>query len=333
MRVYIRPGGKAGYASGSTLTDNGWTFVKQQATCGSTWTMCPITDLAISVPRGTKVGILVAYDNGGDVLYYNTNYGPTSDEHLIVHEGTGVNYNLAGDYANSFHNALMFSGDVIYKADLTPPAPACLSNGECQGGSFCNGQEACINGSCVAGQAPACANFCSEALGACVDCLSNNDCSDGVACTVDFCTSATGLCTSSPDDLECNNGSFCAPETCDVVAGCQPASNPCTGATPFCDEVLDQCKEAPTPLPTNAPVTPSPTNPPTNQPITPAPTKQPVTPQPTNPPTNQPVTPQPTPSPETASPSKSPTDERKMNYYHIAFVSHMNICLTSASQS
>ena len=88
---------------------------------------------------------------------------------------------------------------------------------------------------------------------------------------------------------------------------------------------------APTPLPTNNPVTPFPTNQPTNQPITPVPTKQPtpqpVTPQPTNPPTNQP-----TPSPETASPSKSPTDERKMNYYHIAFVSHMNISLTSASQ-
>ena len=93
------------------------------------------------------------------------------------------------------------------------------------------------------GTPPACANFCSEALGACVDCLSNNDCGDGVACTVDFCTPATGLCTSSPDDLECNNGSFCAPETCDVVAGCQPASNPCTGATPFCDEALDQCNE------------------------------------------------------------------------------------------
>ena len=286
MRVYIRTGGKAGYASGSTLTDNGWTFVKQQATCGSTWTMCPITDLAISVPRGTKVGILVAYDNGGDVLYYNTNYGPTSDEHLIVHEGTAVNYNLAGDYANSFHNAMMFGGDVIYQADLTPPAPDCLSNEECEDGSFCNGQETCTNGSCISSAPPACPNFCSEALGSCVDCLSNNDCADedlcngsescsasgicqngsvvdcndGVACTVDFCTPATGICNNSPDDLICNNDSFCAPETCDVVAGCQLASNPCTGATPFCDEVLDQCNEAPTPLPTNAPVTLSPTD-------------------------------------------------------------------------
>lgn len=270
MRVYYRPGGKAGYASGSSLTSNGWVFAKSQATCGSTWTMCPINNLAISVPRGSTVGLLVTYDNGGDVLYYNTNYGPTSDQYLTVHEGTAVNYILAGDYVNSFHNALMFSGDVIYQADVTPPPPDCTTDADCDDGLFCNGPETCSAGSCQAGSPPTCPNFCSETLGQCVDCLSNGDCADadlcngsetcdasgqcvpgtsincddGVECTVDFCTPATGECTNSPNHLICDNGLFCdGAETCNVVTGCQPASNPCSGSTPFCDEALDQCNE------------------------------------------------------------------------------------------
>eukprot|EP00579_Thalassiosira_antarctica_P009866 CAMPEP_0201916614 /NCGR_PEP_ID=MMETSP0903-20130614/6206_1 /ASSEMBLY_ACC=CAM_ASM_000552 /TAXON_ID=420261 /ORGANISM="Thalassiosira antarctica, Strain CCMP982" /LENGTH=1007 /DNA_ID=CAMNT_0048452479 /DNA_START=32 /DNA_END=3051 /DNA_ORIENTATION=+ len=268
VRVYYRVGGKTGYASGTNLLSNGWVYAKQAAACGA-WDYCAISGLSINVPRGNKVGLLVAYDNGGDILYYSNNFGIVEDDYAMVHPGAAVNFNLAGEYAYSFHNSLMFTGKVTYTADLTTQ---CTSDGDCDDGSFCNGQETCNLGTCESGTAPTCTapnDTCSDALGACVSCLSEVDCADGnlcngietcnasgqcvagtavtcgdtIACTVDFCTPSTGLCTSSPNHLLCDDGEYCnGAETCDTVNGCQDASPIiCSSPMPFCSEPLDQC--------------------------------------------------------------------------------------------
>lgn len=54
---------------------------------------------------------------------------------------------------------------------------------DCDDGVFCNGQESCVNGTCVAGQSP-CAEefFCSEELTSCVACLADGHCDDGAFC-------------------------------------------------------------------------------------------------------------------------------------------------------
>jgi hypothetical protein len=153
VRLYKRVGGRAGYNSGTNLLSNGWEYVTAAAACGS-WTYCSINNVSIDVPRGTRVGLLVAYDNGGDVLYYNNNYGPTSDEFITVHEGSAVNLDVATETASSFHNALMFSGKVTYTADLTPPPPACLIDADCDDNDISNGLETCTLGECVPGVPP-----------------------------------------------------------------------------------------------------------------------------------------------------------------------------------
>ena len=220
VRVYYRVGGKTGYDSGTNLLSNGWVYAKQVAACAA-WEYCAIGGLSIDVPRGNKVGLLVAYDNGGDILYYSNNFGIVEDDYAMVHPGAAVNFNLAGEYAYSFHNQLMFSGKVTYTADLTTQ---CTSNGDCADDDLCNGIETCnASGQCVAG--------------------TEVTCDDTIACTVDFCTPSTGLCTSSPNHLVCDDGEYCnGAETCDTVNGCQSASPIiCSSPTPFCSEPLDQC--------------------------------------------------------------------------------------------
>ena len=72
---------------------------------------------------------------------------------------------------------------------------------ECDDGLFCNGDEACMSGACVAGEDP---------------------CEDGIECTVDSCNEETDSCTFSPDDTVCDDGLFCnGDEICVPSLGCQ----------------------------------------------------------------------------------------------------------------
>lgn len=75
-------------------------------------------------------------------------------------------------------------------------------------------------------------------------CMSDADCDDGVACTVDTCNVDTGECTNAPDDSACDNGVFCdGAETCDAVDGCVAGEPPCDEGMD-CDEDAGACVTA-----------------------------------------------------------------------------------------
>ena len=57
--------------------------------------------------------------------------------------------------------------------------PACTRASDCDDGLFCNGEETCTEGRCVAGADP---------------------CDDGIACTLDSCAESREVCVSTPPD-------------------------------------------------------------------------------------------------------------------------------------
>lgn len=72
------------------------------------------------------------------------------------------------------------------------------------------------------------------------DCQTNDECSDGVACTDDLC--ADGECFNTPNDTNCDNGLFCdGGETCDPELDCQSGADPCAGTDRVCNEGDDRC--------------------------------------------------------------------------------------------
>lgn len=113
--------------------------------------------------------------------------------------------------------------------DATPPTPTvdaapeldapdpgidagmveCDDAQDCDDGLFCNGEEACEQGVCVAG--------------------AGDPCDDGVSCTVDTCDEGAAACVNTADDNLCDNGLFCdGAEVCGS-AGCEagdPVSTP-----------------------------------------------------------------------------------------------------------
>jgi len=74
-----------------------------------------------------------------------------------------------------------------------------------------------------------------------IECVSNDQCDDGITCTVDRCDS-NGRCVYQPDDSTCTQDSdFCnGPEVCDPVSGCQSAGNPCSEPS-ACDNTAQSC--------------------------------------------------------------------------------------------
>jgi len=74
-------------------------------------------------------------------------------------------------------------------------------------------------------------------------CTADEDCDDGVACTVDTCDLDTGECFSAPDDTACDNGLFCdGAELCDAADGCLAGVPPCEEGLD-CDEDAMACVE------------------------------------------------------------------------------------------
>ncbi len=82
----------------------------------------------------------------------------------------------------------------------------------------------------------------------CLDCLTDADCDDGVACTLDTCDPVATTCTQAPDDGLCDDGFGCnGAETCDAELGCragtpvvcdgtEPADAACLNGDRFCVE-------------------------------------------------------------------------------------------------
>jgi len=119
----------------------------------------------------------------------------------------------------------------------TTPGDCC--DPPCDDGMFCNGVEVCKAGMCVAGTDPCSGRYCDDSTDTCVDCLTAEQCADGVPCTDDAC--AAGSCASTPNDALCpDDGAFCnGVERCDSVVGCLSTGSPCeTGA---CVEASESC--------------------------------------------------------------------------------------------
>ncbi|RJO64820.1 MAG: choice-of-anchor D domain-containing protein [Myxococcales bacterium] len=81
-------------------------------------------------------------------------------------------------------------------------------------------------------------------------CLSDAECDDEVACTVDWCDPATHQCQSEVSNAYCDDGRFCnGVEHCDAEQGCQPGqpiqcSDGLSCTRDFCDEPLHGCRFA-----------------------------------------------------------------------------------------
>jgi hypothetical protein len=125
------------------------------------------------------------------------------------------------DIGNDFAG---FYVDDVRVLGTAPPVP-CNADADCDDGLFCNGAEACVNGTCDSGTPVACAPD-----------------GDGVDCTLSRCDEAAQGCVVEPSDDACDDGAFCnGAETCDALAGCQP------GTAVTCDDgiecTLDQCRE------------------------------------------------------------------------------------------
>ncbi len=73
----------------------------------------------------------------------------------------------------------------------------CVTNGDCDDGRFCNGEETCLAGVCVSGLLPCPHDICDEFGDSCVECLLASACDDGDPCTIDDCVG--GLCEHTPN--------------------------------------------------------------------------------------------------------------------------------------
>eukprot|EP00899_Mesostigma_viride_P016418 jgi/Mesvir1/24778/Mv22032-RA.2 len=144
-----------------------------------------------------------------------------------------------------------------------PDCGECSTDVDCNDGQYCT-LDKCRDGECFSEVDPLLCrygDYCSEALDACVSCLANANCSNGLFCDGEELCNATGQCVpaASPPCLEdrcredddkclqclvpadCDNGVFCdGTETCtgDVcVAGAPPCP---VGST--CNEGTDSCE-------------------------------------------------------------------------------------------
>lgn len=102
----------------------------------------------------------------------------------------------------------------------------CVVDGECDDGCFCNGEELCMEGVCVAGV---------EA------------CAGAPECVTSTCDEAADACDVTTDDSVCDDGAFCnGAERCDARAGCLPGVPPFCGdgdicTVDFCDDAAGEC--------------------------------------------------------------------------------------------
>ena len=156
----------------------------------------------------------------------------------------------------------------------------CFTNTDCQDGCYCNGDEICSGGTCVAGAVPCtgseCATAtCDEDADACDIEVDNTVCDDGAFCTTgETCTAGTcdgggatdcsafddqcntGTCNEGADTCEatpanegdaCDDGAFCTTgETCTAGTCDGGGATDCSAFddqcnTGTCDEATGEC--------------------------------------------------------------------------------------------
>ncbi|MCB9865849.1 MAG: hypothetical protein H6816_04350 [Phycisphaerales bacterium] len=135
--------------------------------------------------------------------------------------------------------ACIFQSYISVQLEYTPAE--CLTNDDCDDGTFCNGAETC-NASlqCQPGAAPCTGQLCCETVDACRNvCCSDADCTGGQHCDL-----VADECITCLIDSECNPGEFCndgvcgAAVSCTTDAQCMP-ENPAACVDYSCAEVVD----------------------------------------------------------------------------------------------
>jgi len=179
-----------------------------------------------------------------------------------------------GWYWDYFGRAVAIDGDVgvvgapgedsmgnnsgsAYVFEFECPTSGCLSDGDCDDASFCNGAERCVSGSCQSGTAPCGGGLCSELTDACVECLTNADCDDGAFCNGSelcvggscrsgsspcdggLCNEVTNACVDCLSNADCDDGAFCNGSELCVGGSCRSGSSSCDGR--LCNEVTNVC--------------------------------------------------------------------------------------------
>ena len=142
---------------------------------------------------------------------------------------------------------LLAVGVLVMVGGCPPVIPdvGCVDNVDCDDGTFCNGDETCVDGACVAGDPPCDLDMqrCDEDDDICIDfCETNEDCDDDDLCTTDAC--AEGECLYTLVECE-DDGLFCTGEdVCDSDTGeCVSSGEPCEDDGLLCDEGNDACVE------------------------------------------------------------------------------------------
>ncbi len=99
----------------------------------------------------------------------------------------------------------------------------------CSDGNACTGPDVCLPDSGCSTPATQDGNPCPLAggLGVCRSglctsgCTTDNECSDGIACTVDTCDLGSNTCVFTPDDNLCDTNVCGANQVCNPVLGCE----------------------------------------------------------------------------------------------------------------
>jgi len=253
---------------------------------GATSNYAPTVSIHPSTHNGLEVTFSVMADDAdGSELTYLFNYGDGQIGSSATHE-----YDQAGRYLVSCtvtdengvsqtdwlfvtvsgeptcDDGIQNQGEDLIDCGGPCPACACLVDGDCDDGAFCNGAEMCnAYGECQAGSAPCSGLYCDEGNDVCLECYDDSDCDDGlfcsgaetcvdgtcqagtavdcddgIGCTDDSCNETTDSCDNVPNDGACDDSLFCSgTETCDAGLGCQVGSDPCPEQS--CDEINDVC--------------------------------------------------------------------------------------------
>jgi hypothetical protein len=111
------------------------------------------------------------------------------------------------------------------------PAACCLPMGDCQDldAGACQAAGGLLHGA---------GSSCATTV--CPECIADDDCDDGLSCTLETCDPVARNCLRTPYDFVCSDGAFCnGAEWCDALAGCGSGSPPCDAAA--CNEASDVC--------------------------------------------------------------------------------------------
>jgi hypothetical protein len=147
--------------------------------------------------------LLVACSDGDDIMtddVWETDDGSGSPSPIASAKATSEPMDESSttdpivDTTTDPHERLTTTGEDS-SGDESPPDRACDRDEDCDNGTFCDGTEQCVDGSCVSGDPV--------------------DCGEGNECTSLSCDEELRECVLTADDSLCECG-----ETCDRVFGC-----------------------------------------------------------------------------------------------------------------